>query len=49
MKRLAAAAVAVSTLGILAAFSPAQAAQLCVQADINVNGNQQAVEQCLPE
>ena len=49
MKRLAAAVVAVSTLGILAASSPAQAAQLCVHADINVNGNQQVIDQCLPE
>ena len=49
MKRLAAAAVAVATLGVLSAFSPASAAQLCVKADINVNGNAQAVEQCLPE
>lgn len=49
MKRLAAAVVAVSTLGILAAASPASAAQLCVQADINVNGTTQAIEQCLPQ
>ena len=49
MKRLTAAVVTVSALGILAAFSPASAAALCVKADINVNGNAQAVEQCLPE
>jgi hypothetical protein len=49
VKRLAAAAVAISTFGILAAFSPAQAASLCVNADINVNGNAQKIEQCLPE
>jgi hypothetical protein len=49
VKRLAAAVIAVSTFGILAAFSPAQAAQLCVEADININGNAQAVSQCLPE
>jgi hypothetical protein len=49
VKRLAAAVVAVSTLGILAAFSPAQAAQVCVYADVNVNGNAQSLEQCLPE
>lgn len=49
MKRLAAAVIAVSTVGILSAFSPASAAQVCVEADININGNQQAVSQCLPE
>jgi hypothetical protein len=49
VKRLAAAVIAVSTLGVLAAFSPAQAAQLCVQADIDINGNAQRIEQCLPE
>ena len=49
MKRLAAVAVAISTFGVLAAFSPAQAASLCVNADINVNGNAQSIAQCLPE
>lgn len=49
MKRLAAAVLAVSTVGVLSAFSPASAAQVCVKADINVNGNSQAVSQCLPE
>jgi hypothetical protein len=49
VKRLAMAVVAVSTLGALAAFSPAQAAQVCVQADIDINGNAQSIEQCLPE
>ncbi len=49
MKRLAAAVIAVSALGILSVASPASAAQLCVQADINVNGNAQAISQCLPE
>ena len=49
MERLAVAAVAISTFGVLAAFSPAQAASLCVNADINVNGNAQTIEQCLPE
>lgn len=49
MKRLAVAVVAVSTFGVLAAFAPAQAAQLCVQADININGTAQNVSQCLPE
>jgi hypothetical protein len=49
VKRLAVAVVAVSTFGVLAAFAPAQAAQLCVKADVNINGNAQNVEQCLPE
>jgi hypothetical protein len=49
VKRLATAAVAVATFGVLAAFSPASAASVCVKADVNVNGNAQAVEQCLPE
>lgn len=49
MKRLAAAVLTISTLGILAAASPASAAQVCVYADINVNGNAQSVAQCLPE
>jgi len=49
VKRLAAAAVVLSTFGILAAFSPAQAATVCVTADINVNGNAQSIAQCLPE
>ncbi len=48
MKRLAVAVVAVSTFGILAAVSPAQAAQVCVKASVNVNGNGQSVQQCLP-
>lgn len=47
-RRLAAAAVVVSALGILAA-APAQAAQVCVKAHVNINGNQQNAEQCLPE
>lgn len=49
MKRLAAAVVAATTLGILAVAAPAQAAQLCINADINVNGTQQSISQCLPE
>jgi hypothetical protein len=49
VKRLAVAVVAASTVGVLAAFAPAQAAQVCVQADININGNAQNIEQCLPE
>ena len=49
MKRLAAAVVAVSALGILAATSPASAASLCVTADININGTAQSIDQCLPE
>lgn len=49
MKRLAVAVLAASTLGVLAAVAPAQAAQLCVKADVNVNGNAQSIEQCLPE
>ena len=50
MKRLAAAAVvAVSTLGVLALSAPAQAAQLCLNADININGTAQTISQCLPE
>jgi hypothetical protein len=35
--------------GVLAAFSPAQAAQVCVKADLNINGTEQNIEQCLPE
>lgn len=49
MKRVFAAAVAAGTLGVLAAFSPAQAAQVCVNADLNINGTEQKIEQCLPE
>ena len=49
MKRLAAAVLAVSTLGILSFASPASAAQLCLKADININGNAQAIDQCLPQ
>ena len=46
--RLAAAAVLASVVGLLVA-TPASAAQLCVKADINVNGTAQNIEQCLPE
>jgi hypothetical protein len=49
VKRAFAAAIAAGTLGVLAAFSPAQAAQVCVKADVNINGNAQNIEQCLPE
>jgi hypothetical protein len=49
VKRLAAAVLTISALGILAAASPASAAQLCVFADVNVNGNAQSIAQCLPE
>jgi len=49
VKRLAAALVAVSTLGILSVAGPASAAALCVQADINVNGQAQSIDQCLPQ
>ena len=49
MKRLAAALVAVSTLGILSFASPASAAALCLKADININGQAQSIDQCLPQ
>ena len=52
VKRFAAAVITLSTLGILAvavAASPASAAQVCVYADVNVNGNAQSIAQCLPE
>jgi hypothetical protein len=50
-RRLAAAAAVVSTLGILAGFSPAQAAGcVTVNASVTVNGETTAVnqQQCLP-
>jgi hypothetical protein len=49
VKRLAVAAVAAGTLTVLAALAPAQAAQLCLTADVDINGNAQSIEQCLPE
>ena len=44
MKRLLAVAL---LLGSAAAFA-ANAAGLCVHADINVNGTAQTIDQCLP-
>ena len=46
--RLAAAAVVAGVVGLLAT-APASAAQLCVKADVNINGTAQNIEQCLPE
>lgn len=49
-RRLAAAVIAVSALGVIATAAPASAApQLCINADLNVNGTAQTISQCLPQ
>jgi hypothetical protein len=42
-------AIAALLIGAATAFSaPAGAADLCIHADINVNGTAQVIDQCLP-
>jgi hypothetical protein len=50
VKRFAAvlALAAISSMASAAVAGPAQAAELCVSYDINVNGQGQAGTQCLP-
>jgi uncharacterized protein YggE len=42
-------AIAALVLGATAAFAaPANAASLCIHADVNVNGTAQVADQCIP-
>ena len=49
MKRvLAAVALVLGTAGVFATATPANAAGVCLHADLNVNGTAQVIDQCLP-